>query len=922
MANAKFDQKAHNSSENFDGYTGRGIIIYVKETITAVKLNSNYKYIEAVQIAVPLAGRNSLLIQCVYRSPNSDKECVEDLKNILSCDIINGVKYTHRLMFGDFNLKGINWCDQESLESVNHITSLFMEYVRDSFLYQHVREYTRYREGQEPSVLDLIFTNEEDMVQHLDYRSPMGNSDHISLVFTFITGSVNRKNVRVDKRQYFKGNYTAVNESLSSVNWQEELAHSDIEDAWRRFADIINKEISNNIPVRKSSHHVFNTPWMNNEALTSIVKKRKAWRKYAYCRNTTNWKLYTEARGKANSDVRKAKYEFEKGIAANIKTNAKDFWTYVRSKTKVKDSIEGLVDVDGVLHTENTKKASLLNDYFKSVFTIEDTQNIPEFVDRNRNCSIDTVDISEEQVEKLLSKLNVKKTQGTDNLHPKLLAESSKSIAQACSIIFRLSLSEGKLPSCWKEANVTAIHKKGDRSNPSNYRPISLTSVVCKTMEKIVRNELIEYMENNNLFSVHQHGFRSGRSCVTQLIEVIEKWTEETDNRNSVDVIYLDFQKAFDTVPHQRLLKKLAAYGIHGHLYSWIEDFLKERKQKVVLNGEESSWATVSSGIPQGSVLGPTLFLIYINDLPEVVDSVIKLFADDTKLYNRVNTVTDMEYLQKDLDNLVKWSADRQLRFNSSKCHHLHIGRETGFIYTMEEDGSRRTTVSEVKQEKDLGVLIDKDLKFQHHIAESVKKANRKLGLIRRSFSCLDKEIFTNLYKSIVRPNLEYGCTIWSVIYKKEAITLENVQRRATKLVSSIRHLTYSERLRALGIPTLQYRRLRADMIEVFKIFSGIDIIDRDIFPAPTSYITRGHSRKIQKKHSRTNIRKYSFSQRVVSAWNSLPEDVVTAKTLNAFKNKLNSHWKNMSVKFVPDCYEPEPLRRRNQEMDLRSVQA
>ena len=155
-----------------------------------------------------------------------------------------------------------------------------------------------------------------------------------------------------------------------------------------------------------------------------------------------------------------------------------------------------------------------------------------------------------------------------------------------------------------------------------------------------------------------------------------------------MDVVYLDFQKAFDTVPHQRLLKKLAAYGIHGHLYSWIEDFLKERKQKVVLNGEESSWATVSSGIPQGSVLGPTLFLIYINDLPEVVDSVIKLFADDTKLYNRVNTVTDMEYLQKDLDNLVKWSADWQLRFNSSKCHHLHIGRETGFIYTMEEDGS------------------------------------------------------------------------------------------------------------------------------------------------------------------------------------------------------------------------------------------
>ena len=176
-----------------------------------------------------------------------------------------------------------------------------------------------------------------------------------------------------------------------------------------------------------------------------------------------------------------------------------------------------------------------------------------------------------------------------------------------------------------------------------------------------------------------------------------------------------------------------------------------------------------------------------------------------------------------------------------------------------------------------------------------------------------------------MRPNQEYGCNIWSVIYKKDAILLENVQRRATKLVSEIRHLSYSERLRSLGIPPLQYRRLRADMIEVFKIFNGIDIINKEtLFPAPMSQITRGHPIKIHKKFSRTNIRKYSFSQRVVSAWNALPEDIVTAKTLNILKNKLNNHWKSLNVKFVPDCYtnEPEPLRGRNQETNQRSQSA
>ena len=190
---------------------------------------------------------------------------------------------------------------------------------------KHVKDFTRYRDGQEPSILDLIFTNEEDMIQHLDYRPPIGNSDHVSLVFKFLTGSVFRKYDKVDKRQYFKGNYPAVNDNLASVNWEKELAQSDIEDTWGRFTDIINKEILINIPVRKSSLKTFNTPWMNNEILTSVIKKRRAWNKYAHCRNPTNWEKYKDARRDANSDVRKAKFEYERGIATNIKTNSKDF---------------------------------------------------------------------------------------------------------------------------------------------------------------------------------------------------------------------------------------------------------------------------------------------------------------------------------------------------------------------------------------------------------------------------------------------------------------------------------------------------------------------------------------------------------------------------------------------------------------------
>ena len=433
---------------------------------------------------------------------------------------------------------------------------------------------------------------------------------------------------------------------------------------------------------------------------------------------------------------------------------------------------------------------------------------------------------------------------------------------------------------------------------------------VCETLLPPFPNILrigLEYMETNNLFTKHQHGFRKGHSCVTQLIEVIEDWTKELDQQNSVDAIYLDFQKAFDTVPHKRLLNKLKGYGITGKLHKWLCNFLTERRQRVVLNGEESEWSSVTSGIPQGSVLGPILFLLYINDLPDVVKSIVKIFADDTKIYARVNNDEEHKILQEDLDNLMKWSDDWLLKFNKSKCKHLHIGRDTNKTYTIDGENINLTT-----EEKDLGVTVDHQLKFQKHIGEQVKKANQKLGIIHRSFSYMDEEMFLTLYKSLVRPHLEYGCCVWAVIYKKEAVQLENVQRRATRMIPQIRHLSYSERLKHLGLPSLQYRRLRADTIEVFKIMNNIDIVDKTkLFPPSISTNTRGHHQRIFKQHSRTNIRKQSFSQRVVNTWNSLPTEVVSATSLNIFKNRLNDYWKHLPIKFSPDCYGPEADRRR-----------
>ncbi len=392
----------------------------------------------------------------------------------------------------------------------------------------------------------------------------------------------------------------------------------------------------------------------------------------------------------------------------------------------------------------------------------------------------------------------------------------------------------------------------------------------------------------NNLFCDAQHGFFPGRSCMTQLLTVIEMWTASLDRGKPVDAIYLDFKKAFDTVPHQRLLMKLDAYGISGTMRKWIEEFLMDRRQKVVVNGQSSEWSAVKSGIPQGSVLGPTLFVLFINDLPDVVGSTAKIFADDTKVYRDILSVDDRNVLQQDLNSLVEWSKKWLLFFNTDKCKVLHLGfNNPQHQYTL--DGA---PLAEVKEEKDLGVVIDSELKFHSHVSQAVKKASRMLALIRRAFSCHDEDTIPHLFKGLVRPLLEYGNLIWHPQFMMDVKEVEKVQRRVTKMVPIYKDLPYEERLKVLKMPSLQYRRKRGDMIQVFKIVRRIDRLDpADFFEFPPYPATRGHRAKIYKQRCRLKVRENAFSQRVVNDWNSLSDEIVSAETVNQFKARLDRYW-------------------------------
>ncbi len=621
--------------------------------------------------------------------------------------------------------------------------------------------------------------------------------------------------------------------------------------------------------------------------------KREAFEAKKANNNEQSRKQYARLCNQVKWEVRKAVKQFERRIAQDSKKNPKGFYTYVKSKTRVRAGIPELYYDDKVA-TDDHDKAEALNQFYTSVFTQED-DNIPRPENMFTDATISDILITEKMIKDKLDKLNQNKSPGNDNHHPRVLIELKELLVKPLTYLFQRSLCEGYLPECWREANITPIYKnKGTRSHPTNYRPVSLTSIICKMMESLIKDAIIDHLKSNHLLYKYQHAFIGKRSCTTNLLEVLNIWTKLPDEDETVDAVYLDFAKAFDSVPHKRLLVKWEALGIGGKILKWISTFLKCR-QRVKVNGSPSSWVEVISGVPQGSVLGPVLFVIFINDMPEQISSFLSLFADDAKLYAKSSTPEQQSTIQEDLSKLQSWSDIWQLHFNKTKCKTLYLGKNNVKKPYHMQNNQDRVILDETVAEKDLGVMIDQELKFECHIAEAIRKANTKLGMIKRTFVCLDEPMLSQLYIALVRPHLEYANVTWSPNQQQHIQAIEAVQHRATRLIPGISNLPYEERLKRLKLPSLSYRRLRGDMIEAYKYCHG----EYEVHEKPFKFLrdvnsatrTRDNGFKIYKDKSKSAARANFFGNRVANVWNTLPPSVVQAPNINCFKNRLDKLW-------------------------------
>ena len=773
----------------------------------------------------------------------------------------------------------------------------------EHFLTQFISEPTHCRGNQSPTLIDLLISNDEKIVQNVCHSPPFGLSHHDTITFQI---AINQTKINLPPKLVYlmdKGDYPAMKSYLKSVDWDEKLNNVvDVDVMWNLIENEIDKAKSKYIPTKtiKKCNIDYKPKFpIPSNLLELIHDKRSAYKYFRQYPTNHNKEIYHLLRNKVNVEVRKAKVEKEVNIAKKSKHNPKILYQYISSQSKPREHVANLKREDGSVTENDSEKANVLNEFFSSVFVEEGDSPSPPF-NANFNDVLNNILITTTEMEKKLKALKVNKSPGPDGMHPRLLSECAEEIAVPFKILFDLTMKMGKLPAKWKLAEVKPLFKKGCKSQPGNYRPVSLTSIVCKVFESFVRDSINSHIVTNNLLSPNQFGFCKGRSCVTQLLKILNTWFYYLDQNIPVDSIYLDFQKAFDSVPHKRLIEKLRGNGIRGNVLNWISDFLSSRTQYVTVNGYQSRSVPVTSGVPQGSVLGPSLFIYYINDLPKLCEALCEIFADDAKVFNSIKSSSDCCLIQRTLDALSAWSDKWLLSFNAAKCNVLHLGKNNiKHDYYMIK-GDNKIILNKTECEKDLGVYIDKNLDFKKHISTQIKKARSTSGIIYRNIINKKANIMVPLFKSMIRPIVEYGNVVWAPHLKKDIIAIESIQRNYTKKIKGMRNKSYEERLAILRLPSLSYRRLRGDLIEVFKIVNNVyDPVTTNtlLTRVPKTTVTRKNN--LSKIRTNKNPYKYFFTNRVNNIWNQLPNHIVDAKNINIFKNKIDSHFRDLKYTVV-----------------------
>jgi hypothetical protein len=668
----------------------------------------------------------------------------------------------------------------------------------------------------------------------------------------------------------------------------------DPDELWQLLRDALKEGVHRYVP-NKMSRTKDSLPWLTTELRKLLKKQEKLYLKKKHTKKPEDIKSFKALKQYIQKKLRRAYWSYVEDLVTpvqgeNTHTTSKKFWTYIKHCKKDNSGVAPLKNRDGHLEDNPQGKAQILNEQFCSVFSHRNPPLLKQLCRESLQSpfpDMPDITIGLEGVTKLLRDLKPHKAAGPDQVSPLVLKELHLELAPMLCEIFQKSLSTGVIPADWRMANVVPIFKKGSKHIAANYRPVSLTCISSKVMEHSISSQLMSHLDGNSILNDRQHGFRAKRSCETQLLEFTHELQQKADNGIQTDAIVLDFSKAFDKVSHNKLALKLNWYGVKGNTLRWISHFLDHRQQRVVVDGTQSATAPVQSGVPQGSVLGPILFLTYINDLPGSVHSDVRLFADDTIIYKHIKCKQDQIHLQDDLDRLVQWEREWDMEFHPGKCQVIQFTKSRPIPHTYNLHGMELDTVKDVKY---LGVNLSSNLSWGNHITKVTNCAGRSLGFLKRNLQVSSPAIKEKAYLSLVRPQVEYCSTVWDPHQKYLTHRVEMVQRRAARWVLHRFHNTSSVTgmIQQLGWITLEQRRQNARLAMMYRLVHGLVAVNPHTYITPVLRQTRlSHQYSFIKIASRTDSFGQSFFPRTVGQWNALPPAVVGVTSLESFRSQL-----------------------------------
>ena len=896
------------SLDNPDGSKNGGVGMFYKEGLP-LRIRDDLSFDECL-VSEIIFGRKKIFFSVIYRNPlhkaNSHEfdTFMQNFKN-LAVNIYNENPYSV-FFTGDFNAHCKTWYPEgDSNAEGFHLDNLFSSLN----LTQLISEPTHFfRDDCNPSCIDLVITDQPNLVLESGVRPSLDPLVKHQITFCKINYKIPSPPKFKRKIWHFKrANATAIKRAISSFPWEQHLnRYQNPNDQVRLLNETVLNIMSNYVPNEQKIFGSREPEWFNRNIKSLLRKQNKLYKKYKRNGFKNDDKISLEnVKLECSTAISTAheNYLIQQGNKLADSTTAKKTYWKILNKFLNKKNIPRIPPLlfNNKFIINCKEKAKVFNEYFISQCTpFDNDSSLPTF-NYKTDQRLSDIDVSPAEISDIISKLDVSKSHGHDNISVHMIKLCGDGLIVPLKIVFDSILSSCIFPDQWKKAHVTPVHKKDNKQIITNYRPISLLPIFSKMFEKILFKNMYSYLTRNNLISQHQSGFRPGDSCTNQLLLLVNDIHAAFNDENCLEIrsVYLDMSKAFDKVWHEGLIFKLKQNGINGKLLKLLTNYLCKRKQRVVINGSESDWDYIKSGVPQGSVLGPLLFLVYVNDLEQDIISSIRFFADDTSIFSVVNDpVTTAENLNHDLHMISKWANQWKMCFNPDPTKPAEE-----VIFSNKRIKTNHpplffdnNLVKQVESHKHLGLILDSKLTFNKHINEKVSIARKWIGIIKQLSQYLPITSLDQIYKMHIRPHFDYCDAIFHVPSSLNNFNLslnysmgilERTQYQAALAITGAWKGTNRDKIyEELGWETLDSRRQCHRLIMFYKIINNFT---PNYLKVPIPIRNRSSSRisRIPTLHCRTNKYINSFYPNSITCWNNLDPDIKSSVSISLFKKKI-----------------------------------